>query len=111
MMMPAPTQSASGKMDPGFRRDAGEEGLTVVPGLRVDDGLGAADHKGLVAVEEIGDDLDKRLRPLGADGVSRVIDEDEMAVRLQLFIEMPHLGRDHPVARAKHDKSRRLQLR
>src|SRR3954453_23434092 len=111
MMMPAPTQSASGKMDPGFRRDAGEEGLTVVPGLRVDDGLGAADHEGLVAVEEIGDDLDKGFRPLGADRMPGVVDEDEMAVRHQLFVKMPYLGRDHPVARAKHDKSRRFQLR
>ena len=67
--------------------------------------LGAADDEGLVAFEEIGDDLDKGFGPLGADRMACVIDEDEVAVRDQLLVEMPHLGRDHPVMRAVNTRS------
>src|SRR6202022_3287690 len=71
-----------------------------IPGLaalRVDHRLRAADDEGLVALEEIGHHFGERLWAIGADRVPGVIDENQVAIRHQLLIDVPHIGRDDPV--------------
>lgn len=46
----------------------------------VNNGIGAADHKGLAAFDEIRDNLGKCLRAVGADRMPGIIDKDQIAV-------------------------------
>ena len=65
----------------------------------MDHRLGAADYKGFAAFEKIADDLGHGFRPLGADRMPGIVDENQMAVRDQLFVEMPEFRWDDPVER------------
>src|SRR5262245_54922624 len=67
--------------------------------LRMDHGLGAADDERLVPLEEVDDHLREGLRPLRAEGVARVVEEDEVGVGQELLVDAPHCRRDDGVER------------
>src|ERR687892_64969 len=92
---PAPTMTASSSTRgaaPAVRDSArgSDMGPPSPSGLRMDHRLGAADDERLVALEEVGDHFDERLRAPGADGVPRRVDEDEVAVGYQLLVDASH---------------------
>ena len=52
----------------------------------MDDGLGAADDESLVTLKKILGHFGKRLRPIGAELMTRVVDEHQVAVRQQRLV-------------------------
>ena len=87
-----------------------KQSLVLRSQLRVDHRRGTADDKGLVAFEEVRYHLGERFGPIGADRVARIVDENEVAVRHQLLVDVAHLGWNNAINRAEQDKGRCRKL-
>src|SRR5689334_1461472 len=79
-------------------------GFPPSPPLRVDHRRGAADDEGVVALEEVGDDLGERFGTIAADGAAGVVDEHQVRAGDALRARAPGGRRAAVVARAEQDE-------
>ena len=66
----------------------------------------AADEEGIAALKEFGGDEGERLRPLGADGATCIIDEHEVAIGQERAALTPAPRRPQAAPMARAQKAR-----
>ena len=77
--------------------------------LGKDHRFGPADDEGVSPFEEIGDHLREGLRPFNHQRVTSVVNEHQMRIRNELFVNASHLCWDHSILGTEHHQDGNLQ--